>query len=122
MLSIDPGSATPPFEQIRAQVTAQRASGELTAGQRLPPVRHLASQLGVAPNTVARAYRELEAAGVIETRGRHGSFVLGTGASAEKEARAAAEACAARLRALGLTASDAIRFVEDAFGPRLGTS
>ena len=59
MLAIDPTLPTPPFEQVKDQIVAQRASGELPAGHRLPPVRALAAELGVAPNTVARAYREL---------------------------------------------------------------
>ncbi|MDN5572022.1 MAG: GntR family transcriptional regulator [Propionibacteriaceae bacterium] len=122
MLSVDPSLPVPPFEQIKNQITEQRASGELTANHRLPPVRHLAIELGVAPNTVARAYRELEASGLIETRGRHGSFVTGTAESSRKEALAAAADYVARVQALGLPESDAIRFVRDAFGPRLSTS
>ena len=122
MLVVDPALPTPPFEQIKAQITAQRASGELPASHRLPPVRHLAAELGVVPNTVARAYRELEASGIIETRGRHGSFVTGTLASSRKEGAAAARAYVERIRGLGLEESDAIGFVRDAFGPTLEPS
>lgn len=107
MLSVDPELPLPPFEQIKAQIVERRASGEYPANHRLPPVRQLAAELGVAPNTVARAYRELEASGVIETRGRLGSFVVGTAQSARKQARAAAIDFLAQVRALGLTGQDA---------------
>jgi DNA-binding transcriptional regulator YhcF (GntR family) len=75
ILSVDIGSALPPFEQIRAQITAMAASGVLPPGTRLPAIRQLAADLGLAPGTVSRAYRELEAAGVITARGRHGTFI-----------------------------------------------
>jgi len=68
-------SSTPPFEQLRQQIAADIASGELAPGERLPTVRSLAESLGLAVNTVARAYRELETIGVIRTEGRRGSFV-----------------------------------------------
>lgn len=72
---VDLSSAVPPYEQIRAQVAALVASGDLRLGDRLPPVRTLAGEMGVAPGTVARAYRELERSGVVETRGRAGTIV-----------------------------------------------
>ncbi|MGC4933922.1 GntR family transcriptional regulator [Gordonia sp. DT30] len=75
LLSIDPESARPPFEQIRLGVIDLIGTGRLLVGARIPTVRALAADLHLAPNTVARSYRELEAAGVIETRGRHGSFI-----------------------------------------------
>lgn len=75
LLTVDPGSPIPPFEQLRAQLLDQMQSGALPAGSRLPTVRQLASDLGIAPGTVARAYKELEAAGAIETRGRNGTVV-----------------------------------------------
>lgn len=113
MLTVDPTSATPPFEQIKTRLTEQRASGELPAGHRLPPVRRLATELGVAANTVARAYRELEAAGIIETRGRHGSFVVGTADSARAEATVAAREYRDRVRELGLTDADAVTLLTE---------
>jgi GntR family transcriptional regulator len=69
-------SPVAPYEQIRSQIAAMIHSGVAPPGHRLPPIRQLASDLGVAPGTVARAYRELEADHLIDTRGRHGSFVL----------------------------------------------
>ncbi|HHU38442.1 MAG TPA: GntR family transcriptional regulator [Propionibacterium sp.] len=116
MLVVDPSLAVPPFEQIKQQIVAARESGEFPANHRLPPVRHLALELGIAPNTVARAYRELEASGVIVTRGRAGSFVTGTVESAEKAGAAAARDYVATIERLGLTASDAVRLVRGAVG------
>lgn len=111
MLVVDPSLPMPPFEQIKQQIAAARESGEFAANHRLPPVRHLAAELGLAPNTVARAYRELEASGVIETRGRAGSFIVGTAESAEKAGAAAARDYLGVIDRLGLTASDALRLV-----------
>nr|BBJ54824.1 hypothetical protein SAVMC3_74530 [Streptomyces avermitilis] len=64
---IEAGGA--PYEQVRAQIAEQARSGELPVGYRLPTVRGLAESLGLAANTVAKAYRALESDGVIETRG-----------------------------------------------------
>ncbi len=119
MLRIDHSSSTPPFEQLKNHVAARRASGELPAGHRLPPVRRLAAELGLAPNTVARAYRELEASGIIETRGRNGSFVTGTAESARRAAGEAARQFAATVRSLGLSDADAIALVRTALGGRM---
>lgn len=74
-LTIDSASTTPPFEQVRVQMLEQMQNGELASGAKLPTVRQLATDLGIAPGTVARAYKELEAAGAIETRGRAGTIV-----------------------------------------------
>lgn len=116
MLIVDPSLPTPPYEQLKQQIIEARASGEFPPNHRLPPVRYLAAELGLAPNTVARAYRELEVSGVIETRGRAGSFVTGTTESAEKAATAAARDYVAFVRQLGLPAADALRLVRGAIG------
>jgi GntR family transcriptional regulator len=68
ILSVDLESALPPYEQIRAQLMAMAASGVLPPGTRLPTIRQLSADLGLAPGTVSRAYRELDAAGVISAR------------------------------------------------------
>ena len=78
ILSVDLDSPVPPYEQIRAQLTTMAASGVLPPGTRLPAIRQLAADLALATGTVARAYRELEAAGIIITRGRHGTYVAQT--------------------------------------------
>lgn len=74
-IAVDLRSATPPYEQIRSQISSLIALGNLATGARLPTVRSLSSDLGIAAGTVARAYRELEAAGLIESRRRNGTVV-----------------------------------------------
>ncbi|WP_043671803.1 GntR family transcriptional regulator [Clavibacter michiganensis] len=110
---IDPGSATPPYEQLRAEVVRRASEGELPVGARLPTVRALAEQAGVAVNTVARAYKELEADGVIETRGRAGSFVAAQD-DVPAALRAAAVAYAQLAGRLGVAADDARRVADEA--------
>ena len=78
-VGVDLDSPVPPFEQLRAQVHGLISSGALAAGTRLPAVRQLAGDLGVAPGTVARAYRELEAEGLVAGNGRHGTLVTAAG-------------------------------------------
>ena len=114
MITLDPRSAVPPFEQLRVQLLAQVTSGELAAGARLPTVRRLAEDLSIAPNTVARTYRELEGDGVIETRGRHGSFVTSGGDAAEQQGRRAATEFADRIRQLGIAPADALAWASAA--------
>ena len=104
-----------PFEQLRAQIAERAASGVLAAGTRLPPVRQLASDLGLAANTVARSYRELEVDGVIETRGRNGSFIAARD-SARQHAELAAAEFAATVRRLGVDPGAAIVLAERALG------
>jgi DNA-binding transcriptional regulator YhcF (GntR family) len=116
VIVVDPDSHVPPFEQVRAQLEQQAADGTLTPGHRLPTVRRLADDLGLAVNTVARAYRELEQAGVVETRGRLGTFVAVRGADREREALVAARQYAARARELGITRAHATELVAQAWG------
>lgn len=112
---LDAGSPTPPFEQLRVQLAARAASGELAPGTKLPTVRGLAGQLGVAAGTVARAYRELEADGVVVTEGRRGTFVAGA-RTPPAAVREAAEHLALTARRLGLSLPEAVRLVEAAWG------
>jgi DNA-binding transcriptional regulator YhcF (GntR family) len=112
--AIDAAAPQPPFEQLRAQVVAGALDGTLPAGTKLPTVRALAEELGLAPNTVARAYRELETAGVIETRGRSGSFVALSTDAAERSLQQAAAEYAARARSLGVDAGRAKAYIDAA--------
>jgi GntR family transcriptional regulator len=75
-IRLDPGDKAPPYEQIKVAVIGLVASGELKPGFRLPPIRQLAGDLGLAPNTVARAYRELETDGFVRSRGRRGTTIV----------------------------------------------
>lgn len=111
---VDPAAPTAPSEQLRAQVVRAVRSGELAAGTRLPTVRGLADELGLAANTVAKAYRALERDEVIQTRGRSGSFVAASGDAAHRNAQEAAIAYADRIRILGLKPSEALEIVTDA--------
>jgi DNA-binding transcriptional regulator YhcF (GntR family) len=113
-LSIDSASATPPFEQLRTQFIAQITSGQLIAGAKLPTVRKLADELGLATNTVARAYRELEADGFVETHGRNGTLVNAQGDVAHQQAQLAARAYADRVHQLGIDPDEAIALVTSA--------
>lgn len=113
-ITVDPTAATPPYDQIRQQVIDLARSGKLTAGTRLPTVRALAADLDLAPNTVARAYRELESINVIETRGRHGTFITWSPEAQLRQAQQAAHLYAQRIRDLGITAEQALRIAKDA--------
>lgn len=113
-LSIDAESGVPPFEQVREAIRSQVDAGELVPGHRLPPVRTLATSLDLAANTVARAYKELEALGVVETRGRAGTFVTGRGV--ERSLRDAAASYATSVRALGVSDGEALEAVRRVLG------
>lgn len=78
-IHISPNDGVPIYLQIVNQVKYLFASGRLSAGEELPPIRVLAEQLIVNPNTVARAYRELERAGLVEKRRTAGTYVSNTG-------------------------------------------
>ncbi len=115
LLQVDVQSGKPLFEQLRLQLIEAVRAGALPAGTRLPTVRELAGRLGLAANTVARAYRELEAAGVVQTRGRFGSFVADTD-PADAAMVAAARSYADAARAVGLGKAAALRYLDAAFG------
>ncbi|MFJ9339596.1 GntR family transcriptional regulator [Streptomyces sp. NPDC101733] len=111
--------AAAPYEQVRAQIADRARTGKLPAGFKLPTVRGLAEELGLAANTVAKAYRALEADGVIETRGRNGTFVAAPEGSS-REAAAAAQAYAERAQRLGLTEAEALSAATTALRARYG--
>ena len=113
-LLVDPASGVPPFEQVRDGIRSQVDGGVLEPGFRLPTVRALAADLDLAANTVARAYKELEALGVVETRGRAGTFVTGRGV--ERSLREAAASYAATVRTLGVSDAEALEAVRRALG------
>jgi DNA-binding transcriptional regulator YhcF (GntR family) len=108
---VDPQSGEPPFEQVRRQIAEGAASGSLPPGHRLPTVRAMATSLGLAVNTVAKAYRALEADGVVETRGRAGT-VVATRHAADHDTDAAAQAFVLHARRQGLSKDEAVRLLD----------
>jgi GntR family transcriptional regulator len=117
--SIDPSAPPPPSEQLADQVRFAVAAGRLAVGQRLPSVRALAAQVRLNPNTICRAWRELEREGVVVARRGQGMFVASTGPDvcrasrgqviAERLGRAVGEA-----RAAGLAEDEVLELVRDA--------
>ena len=108
---IDAASAIPPYEQVRGQLAQQINDGELPVGAKLPTVRSLAAELGLATNTVARAYRELETASLLETRGRAGTFVGANGDVSKARVSAAAAEFVAVVDGLGIDRTVAMAIV-----------
>jgi DNA-binding transcriptional regulator YhcF (GntR family) len=113
-IQIDADSPVPPYEQVRLRIAELAAEGRLAAGTKLPPVRQLATDLGLAANTVARAYRELEQAGLVDTRGRAGTAVTARAARTPVEAQKIAQRYAEQARALGLPPEKALDLVRAA--------
>jgi DNA-binding transcriptional regulator YhcF (GntR family) len=118
-LVLDPSSPVPPYEQVRSQIAGMISDGALVVGARLPTVRRLADDLGLAVNTVARAYRELESAGLVETRGRAGTVVSAGGDQARERLQAAAQTYAALAHDSGLGVEHALRVVRAALDPNV---
>lgn len=117
-ITVDPASPTPPYEQIRAQIATMIDVGILPAGTQLPTIRQLAADLGLAANTVARAYRELEAEGWVISRVRHGTTVAPrpplARADARRRLREAAQTYALLARQLGIDPDEAVQAVRSA--------
>jgi GntR family transcriptional regulator len=119
VLTVDPRSGVPIYLQLIEQVKRSVAIGILTAGEQLPTVKQLALDLTINPNTVAKAYRELERDGVIETAAGRGSFVRANGvadstkSAANDVARDSIESVVREAKSLGLTRTD-VRALTDA--------
>ncbi len=107
-------SGVPPYEQIRAQIVAHVAAGRLAPGDRLPTIRALAHDLGLAAGTVARAYRELEADGVVVTRRRVGTVVAGAAHAVADGVQRAAGTFVAAAREAGLSDAEVLDLVRGA--------
>ncbi len=103
VLVVDPDDPTPPYEQVRRQVADLIETGRLRSGERLPPLRQLAGDLGLAVGTVARAYRELESGGLLRSRRGAGTRVAARPESERPDdrLRELAAAYVVRARALG---------------------
>jgi GntR family transcriptional regulator len=112
VLTVDPRSGVPIYLQIIEQVKRSVALGILRAGEQLPTVKQLALDLTINPNTVARAYRDLERDSVIETAPGRGSFVRATDGSAAS-ARTVARDVARDALELGLREAKAVGLTRD---------
>jgi GntR family transcriptional regulator len=86
-IHISTADGVPIYQQIVNQVKYLVSSGRLEAGEELPPIRTLAEKLVINPNTVARAYRELEAAGIVEKRRTAGTYVSDQGSPLARRER-----------------------------------
>ncbi len=123
ILRVDPSQALPVYEQIRQQVTRMAVTGTLAPGTRLPTIRQLAADLGLAKGTVAKAYELLELSAVVESKGHKGTFVrdVGTVAAATGAAdaadglREAAEAFVVAARQLGVDLDTTHAALDDAW-------
>jgi DNA-binding transcriptional regulator YhcF (GntR family) len=102
LVALDPTSPVPSFEQVRAQIAAAIERGDLQPAVRLPTVRSMAAELGLAVNTVARAYRELELEGLVRTDGRHGTFVASESSVTRQQASLEVGVFVGRMRELGI--------------------
>lgn len=112
-IRLDEHSGVPVYRQIVDQVRGGIASGALTAGDQLPTVRQLAVDLSINPNTVVRAYRELEMGGLLELNQGTGTFIRTQEMEGSKQERARQLAqivsdCVARAGAAGFTVHDLI--------------
>lgn len=114
LLAVDPASAEPPFRQLKTQILEAVRSGKLTPGTRLSTVRKFAEEVGVSTATAAKVYRELEEAGVLEGRGRSGTFVSAADLPGAMLARAAEE-FAERATGAGFGVDEAVAAVRNAF-------
>ena len=112
--TVDHESSVTLYEQLMSQFREQVASGELIAGTKLATVRQLATDLGLAPYTVARVYRALEADGFVETRGRNGTIVSARDDTTQSLLQLAASQYAARAADLGIDADKALGYVTSA--------
>ena len=106
MLCLDYRDARPIYEQVKDGLRRLMVSGAIREGERLPSVRSMATTLAINPNTIQRAYRELEADGYILSVAGKGSFVAQVDQLAEQQKKQAVDAfraAAQKLRQLGLT-------------------
>ena len=116
--ALDLHSGVPVYRQLIDQVRAGIASRSLTAGDQLPTVRQLAVDLAINPNTVMRAYRELELGGLLETHQGTGTFIANkklekNSTERERQLVQMAGECAARAGAAGFTVEDLIDRLHD---------
>lgn len=118
-ITVDTADKTAPYQQVRQQILIAIAKGKLKAGTKLPSVRALAEQLGLAVNTAAKVYKELEAGGAVVTRGRHGTIVQATDDEGSVAVADAASEFAAVATRWGVSEKVAVQYVKAAFSSQV---
>jgi GntR family transcriptional regulator len=116
LFRLNPSSGVPIYLQLMEQIKHAIETGALQAGDQLPTIRKLAEDLVMNPNTVVRAYRELQHEGVIELRHGSGAYISEAVAGQVKvtrKAQAIVQSALERLMALGLTEGEARRLFEN---------
>jgi GntR family transcriptional regulator len=114
---VDADSGVAPWRQVRDQLLHLVRAGALPVGARLPTIRQLAGDLGLAAGTIARVYRELEAVGVLRTARRQGTVVAAVPAPPNDTLAEAAAAYAARAAELGVDLNTAVAAIHAAWSP-----
>lgn len=114
-LRVDTESTVAPYQQVREQILTAVAEGKLAPGTKLPPVRALAGTLGLAVNTVAKVYKELELQGAVVTRGRHGTVIQAAEDRAEQEVSDAAADLARIAQQWTVDEDTAVKYLRAAF-------
>jgi GntR family transcriptional regulator len=112
---VNPSSGVPLYVQLIEQVKHAVETGALRAGEQLPTIRKLAEELVMNPNTVVRAYRELEHEGLVELRHGSGAFITGgvvDRAKLMRKAQPVVQSAIERLHSLGLTEQEIRRLFE----------
>src|SRR5436309_7065037 len=121
VLRINPASGVPLYLQLIEQVKHAIETGAMRAGEQLPSVRQMAEELLINPNTVARAYRELEHEGVIELKHGSGAFIresIVPRAKLMQKAQGVVQSLLGRLASLGLSEDEIRRLLESEFARR----
>ncbi len=116
-IHISTGDGLPIYLQVINQIKYLIASGRLSTGAELPPIRVLAAQLLINPNTVARAYRELEIAGIVEKRRTAGTYVSEQGSPLARRERVKIlseriDALLAEASHMGVAVDDILKLVQ----------
>jgi GntR family transcriptional regulator len=117
LIHISTGDGVPIYLQVVNQIKYLVAAGRLTAGEELPPIRVLADQLLINPNTVARAYRELESAGIVEKRRTAGTYITDQGSPLARRERIKIlteriDALAAEALQMNISLEDVLKLVQ----------
>jgi GntR family transcriptional regulator len=126
-IHISTADGVPIYQQIVNQIKYLVSSGRLTPGEELPPIRSLAEKLVINPNTVARAYRELESAGIVEKRRTAGTYVSDQGSPLARRERLKIlteriDALLAEARQMDIAFEDVVKLAERRHATMLSTS